>query len=279
MSRCSAVQAAGAKSCSADVPAMRSSSGSISVAIRRRLHVGLTRGRRATVRRRIRARPIRRRLIRATRSRGTPPVIRQRVIRRPMVAGPMLRRRTGRPMVRRMTATMRRGCRRQVSIRARCRSARRRKIRRRVRARPRMRSDRCRHLQNNSSPLRKMHSHSSRHRRSSNHLRRKIRTRRNKHRLRRRKLRQPPHRRFLRVNSERNSCHCGHDRQRVTPAQLHHFQRTVRLRRQFHADDVARTDVARGNRDAHDAGLADEIAAGIAAKYGVHQSLLKLVDL
>lgn len=53
----------------------------------------------------------------------------------------------------------------------------------------------------------------------------------------------------------------------------------MRRRREVNRDGVAGTDLAAGDHDPHDAGLADQAALGVAIEYGVHQAWLKVVQL
>src|SRR4051812_11195096 len=53
----------------------------------------------------------------------------------------------------------------------------------------------------------------------------------------------------------------------------------MRLSRQFDADSVARTDIAVRYHDAHDPGLAHQIAGWVPVQRRRHQAFLKTVDL
>lgn len=53
----------------------------------------------------------------------------------------------------------------------------------------------------------------------------------------------------------------------------------MRRRREVNHDGVAGTDLAAGDHDPHDAGLADQAALGVAIEDGVHQAWLKVVQL
>src|SRR5208282_690272 len=60
---------------------------------------------------------------------------------------------------------------------------------------------------------------------------------------------------------------------------LDRCQRPVRLCRELDADRVTRADLAAGNHDAHDAGLADEVAVFVASQRRPHQPRPNAVKL
>jgi hypothetical protein len=57
------------------------------------------------------------------------------------------------------------------------------------------------------------------------------------------------------------------------------LQHPMRRGRQLDGDRVKRPHLAVANNDAHDAGLADEVAGRVPVQRGGHQALLELVDL
>src|SRR4051812_9856767 len=60
---------------------------------------------------------------------------------------------------------------------------------------------------------------------------------------------------------------------------LHRLQRPLRPRWPFDADGVARPYVAVRYHDAHDAGLADQVAVGVPVQRRCHQAFAETVDL
>src|SRR5215472_18325465 len=56
-------------------------------------------------------------------------------------------------------------------------------------------------------------------------------------------------------------------------------KRVVRVRRQLDTDGIAGADLAAGDDDAHNAGLAHQIAALVASQCRRHQSILNVVEL
>lgn len=53
----------------------------------------------------------------------------------------------------------------------------------------------------------------------------------------------------------------------------------MRQGRQFDCDRVTGADFATSEHDAHDAGLADQIAAGVLVERRVHQTLAEMIEL